>query len=134
VRDHLKVWSEKQSPRSMHNAIEEGMQRAWIDNVIQPLERALGTALPKNDLFNEIKEFVWTDQWRRMRAGNDNLDKLLRCNQPTYRQSVRLAAWGHRIAAARSAEEVSSVQVVLDLAWAFLTALPSTACFDADAT
>jgi hypothetical protein len=58
VRDHLKVWSEKQSPRSMHNAIEEGMQRAWIDNVIQPLERALGTALPKNDLFNEIKEFV----------------------------------------------------------------------------
>jgi hypothetical protein len=53
VRVRLKTWFEEQPSRSMHNAIEDGMQRAWIDNVVQPLEDALGTAVPKNDLFNE---------------------------------------------------------------------------------
>jgi hypothetical protein len=58
VKGHLKKWFEEQSPRSMHAAVEEGMQRAWTDNLVEPLERALGTALPKNDLFSQRQEFA----------------------------------------------------------------------------
>jgi transcriptional regulator with XRE-family HTH domain len=58
VGGHLKRWFEEESPRSMHVAIEEGLQRAWTEHVIQPLERALGTALPKNDLFSERQELA----------------------------------------------------------------------------
>jgi transcriptional regulator with XRE-family HTH domain len=58
VRGHLRKWFEEQSPRSMHAAIEDGMQRAWIENVIEPFERALGTALPKNDVFSEATELL----------------------------------------------------------------------------
>jgi hypothetical protein len=32
VRERLKAWFEEQSPRSMHTAIEDGTQRAWIEN------------------------------------------------------------------------------------------------------
>ena len=56
VKGHLKEWFEERAPRSMYVAIEEGMQRAWTDKVVRPLERALGTALPKNDPFGEIDE------------------------------------------------------------------------------
>jgi hypothetical protein len=55
VRGHLKRWFEEESPRSMHAAIEEGLQRAWTENIIEPLENALGTVLPENDLFSEIR-------------------------------------------------------------------------------
>jgi transcriptional regulator with XRE-family HTH domain len=54
VKGYLKKWFEEQSPRSMHNAIEEALQRAWTENVILPLEKVLGTALPRNDLFSEL--------------------------------------------------------------------------------
>jgi hypothetical protein len=56
VRGHLKKWFEEDSPRSMHTAIEDGLQRAWTENIIEPLERALGTALPKNDFFSETQD------------------------------------------------------------------------------
>jgi hypothetical protein len=58
VKGHLKRWFEERAPRSMHTSIEEGMQRAWTEGVIQPLEKALGTALPKNDLFAKVREFA----------------------------------------------------------------------------
>jgi hypothetical protein len=54
VKGHLKQWFEERSPRSMHAAIEDGLQRAWRQNLIRPLEEALGTALPRNDLFSEL--------------------------------------------------------------------------------
>ncbi len=58
VREQLKKWLEEDSPRSMHTAVEDGLQRAWTENIIEQLERALGTALPKNDLFSEIQEIA----------------------------------------------------------------------------
>jgi hypothetical protein len=58
VRAHLRKWFEEQSPRSMYAAIEEATQKAWTKNFIEPLERALGTALPKNDLLSEFRESV----------------------------------------------------------------------------
>jgi len=54
VKGHLKHWFEEVSPRSMHASIEEGFQRAWMDNVIRPLEEALGTAVPRNDIFSSL--------------------------------------------------------------------------------
>jgi hypothetical protein len=54
VKGHLKKWFEEQSPRSMHTAIEEGLQRAWTQKLIRPLEKALGTAMPRNDVFDEL--------------------------------------------------------------------------------
>jgi len=54
VKGHLKRWFEEQSPRSMHESIEEGFQRAWTNNLIRPLEEALGTAVPRNDIFNSL--------------------------------------------------------------------------------
>jgi transcriptional regulator with XRE-family HTH domain len=54
VIGHLKTWFEEQSPRSMHSAIDEGLQRAWTQNLIRPLERALGAAAPRNDIFDEL--------------------------------------------------------------------------------
>lgn len=54
VSEHLKKWFEEQSPRSMHVAIEEGLQRAWTQHVIRPLEQALGTAVSRNDVFDEL--------------------------------------------------------------------------------
>jgi transcriptional regulator with XRE-family HTH domain len=54
VRRHLKKWFEEQSPRPMHAAIEQGLQRAWTQRLIRPLEEALGTAVPRNDVFEEI--------------------------------------------------------------------------------
>jgi transcriptional regulator with XRE-family HTH domain len=54
VRGHFKTWFEEQSPRSMHTAIEEGLQRAWTRKFIRPLEAALGTAMPRNDVFDEL--------------------------------------------------------------------------------
>jgi hypothetical protein len=52
VQRHLKKWFEEQSPRSMHAAVEDGIQRAWALNLIRPLEEALGTAMPRNDVFD----------------------------------------------------------------------------------
>jgi hypothetical protein len=54
VQGHLKCWFEEQSPRSMHVSIEEGFQRAWTENLIRPLEEALGTAAPRNDVFSSL--------------------------------------------------------------------------------
>jgi hypothetical protein len=54
VKGHLKRWFEEQSPRSMHASIEEGFQRAWTENLIRPLEEALGTAVPRNDMFSSL--------------------------------------------------------------------------------
>jgi hypothetical protein len=54
VKDHLKRWFEEECPRSMHAAIEEGFQRAWTENLVRPLEEALGTATPRNDLFSSL--------------------------------------------------------------------------------
>ena len=54
VRWHFKTWFEEQSLRSMHTAIEEGLQRAWTRKLIRPLEAALGTAMPRNDVFDEL--------------------------------------------------------------------------------
>ena len=54
VRRHLKKWFEEQAPRSMRAAIEEGLQRAWTQKLIRPLERALGTVTPRNDVFDEL--------------------------------------------------------------------------------
>jgi transcriptional regulator with XRE-family HTH domain len=54
VRRHLKEWFEEQAPRSMHVAIEEGLQRAWTQKLIRPLERALGTVATRNDVFDEL--------------------------------------------------------------------------------
>ena len=55
VSGHLKKWFEEQSPRSMHVAIEEGLQRAWTQYLIRPLEQALGTAVSRNDVFDELE-------------------------------------------------------------------------------
>jgi transcriptional regulator with XRE-family HTH domain len=54
VKAHLEKWFEEQSPRSMHTTIEDGLQRAWAQNLIRPLEEALGTALPRNDVFDSL--------------------------------------------------------------------------------
>ena len=54
VKAHFKEWFEELSPRSMHAAIEEGLQRAWTQRFIRPLESALGTAVPRNDTFEEL--------------------------------------------------------------------------------
>jgi hypothetical protein len=54
VRRHLKKWFEEQAPRSMRAAIEEGLQRAWTQKLIRPLEKALGTAATRNDVFDEL--------------------------------------------------------------------------------
>jgi transcriptional regulator with XRE-family HTH domain len=56
VRGHLKKWFEEDSPPAMRAAIEDGLQRAWMEHVIEPLERALGTALPKNDIFSGAQQ------------------------------------------------------------------------------
>jgi transcriptional regulator with XRE-family HTH domain len=52
VKGHLKKWFEEQSPGFMHAAIEEGLQRAWTQKLVRPLEQALGTAIPRNDAFD----------------------------------------------------------------------------------
>jgi hypothetical protein len=54
VRRHLKKWFEEEAPRSMRTAIEEGLQRAWTQKLIQPLEKALGTVVIRNDVFDEL--------------------------------------------------------------------------------
>jgi len=54
VRRHLKKWFEEQAPRSIHAAIEEGLQRAWTQKLIRPLEKALGTVATRNDVFDEL--------------------------------------------------------------------------------
>ncbi|MFN3351753.1 helix-turn-helix domain-containing protein [Pseudorhodoplanes sp.] len=54
VQNHLKKWFEEQAPRSMHAAVEEGLQRAWTNHVIRPLEGALGTAKARNDKFDSF--------------------------------------------------------------------------------
>ncbi len=54
VRRHLKNWFEEQAPRSMRAAIEEGLQRAWTQKLIRPLEKALGTVANRNDVFDEL--------------------------------------------------------------------------------
>jgi len=54
VRRHLKKWFEKEAPRSMRAAIEEGLQRAWTQKLIRPLEEALGSIATRNDVFDEL--------------------------------------------------------------------------------
>ncbi len=54
VRRHIKKWFEEEAPRSMLAAIEEGLQRAWMQKLIRPLEKALGTVATRNDVFDEI--------------------------------------------------------------------------------
>jgi hypothetical protein len=54
VRRHFKKWFEEQAPRSMRAAIEEGLQRAWTQKLIRPLEEALGTVATRNDVFDEL--------------------------------------------------------------------------------
>jgi hypothetical protein len=54
VRRHLKKWLEEEAPRSMRAAIEEGLQRAWTQKLIRPLEAALGTVATRNDTFDEL--------------------------------------------------------------------------------
>jgi hypothetical protein len=38
----------------MSAAIEEGLQRAWTQKLIRPLEKALGTVANRNDVFDEF--------------------------------------------------------------------------------
>jgi hypothetical protein len=38
----------------MHMAVEDGVQRAWAQQFIRPLEEALGTAMPRNDVFGVV--------------------------------------------------------------------------------
>lgn len=54
VRKHLKKWFEQEAPRSMASGIEEGLQRAWTQKLIRPLEHALGTAAARNDAFEQL--------------------------------------------------------------------------------
>jgi transcriptional regulator with XRE-family HTH domain len=54
VRRHLKKWFEEQGPQSMRAAIEQGLQRAWTQKLIRPLEKALGTVATRNDVFDQL--------------------------------------------------------------------------------
>jgi hypothetical protein len=36
----------------MHQAVEDGIQRVWAQQVLRPLEAALGTAVRRNDIFD----------------------------------------------------------------------------------
>ena len=54
AQTHVKRWFEEQAPRSMHATIEERIQRAWVVNFLRPLEEALGSAMPRNDVFDQL--------------------------------------------------------------------------------